>query len=164
MKETKKITYIGLLTGIALVLAYVEVLLPPLINSIPGIKIGLPNIAIIFVLYRFGVKYAAATSLIRIIIVSLLFGNPISAIYSLSGGFLSLLAMSAMKRIPFFSTVSVSVAGGVLHNLGQILAAMAILNTRELGYYMIALAISGTIAGIFVGIAASVAIKKVPIR
>lgn len=164
MKETKKITYLGLLTGIALVLAYVEVLLPPLINSIPGIKIGLPNIAIIFVLYRFGVKYAAATSLVRIIIVSLLFGNPMSAIYSLSGGFLSLLVMSLMKKLPFFSTVSVSVAGGVLHNVGQILAAMVILNTKELGYYMIALAISGTIAGIFVGIASSVAIKKVPLR
>lgn len=164
MKETKKITYLGLLTGIALVLAYVEVLLPPLINSIPGIKIGLPNIAIIFVLYRFGVKYAAATSLVRIIIVSLLFGNPISAIYSLSGGFLSLLAMSLMKRIPIFSAVSVSVAGGVLHNVGQILAAMAILGTKELGYYMIVLAISGTVAGIFVGIAASIAIKKVPVK
>ena len=164
MKETKKITYLGLLTGIALVLAYVEVLLPPLINSIPGIKIGLPNIAIIFVLYRFGVKYAAATSLVRIIIVSLLFGNPMSAIYSLSGGFLSLLVMSLMKKLPFFSTVSVSVAGGVLHNVGQILAAMVILNTKELGYYMIVLAISGTIAGIFVGIASSVAIKKVPLR
>ena len=160
--RTKKVAYLGICVALAMVLAYVEVLLPPLVNSIPGIKLGLPNIVIIFVLYRFGFGSAAAVSLIRIAAVSLLFGNPMTFAYSVAGGVLSLCVMALLKRLDLFSTVGVSVAGGVLHNVGQILMAMLLLGTAEIGYYLIVLAVTGTVAGVAVGICGAVAIKRVP--
>ena len=162
--SAKKLAFLGLCTAIAMVLAYVEVLLPPLFTAIPGIKLGLPNIAIIFVLYRFGLKQAAAVSLVRIVAVSLLFGNPMTFAYSMAGGALSLAAMALLRRLDILSTVGVSVAGGVLHNLGQILTAMLLLGTAELGYYLIVLAITGTVSGIFVGLCGSIAIKRIFIK
>lgn len=161
--NTKHLTALALATAIALVLAWVESLLPPLVNAVPGIKLGLPNIAIVFVLYRFGWKQAAAVSFVRICAVALMFGNPMTFAYSISGGFLSLLAMTVLKKLNFLSTVGVSVAGGVLHNVGQILAAMIILSTAELGYYMIVLAITGTVSGIFVGLCGGFAVKRIPL-
>ena len=158
--QSKKIAFLGVCTAVALVLAYLESLLPPLMAAVPGIKLGLPNIAIIFVLYRFGVKDAAAVSLVRMTAVALLFGNPMTFAYSLAGGFLSLTAMAVLRRLDFLSTVGVSVAGGVLHNVGQILMAMLLLGTAELGYYLIILAVTGTVSGIFVGLCGSFAIKR----
>ena len=162
--SAKKIAFLGLCTAIALVFAYVEVLLPPLFTAVPGIKLGLPNIAIIFVLYRVGVKEAAAVSFVRIAAVSLLFGNPMTFAYSIAGGFLSLGAMALLRKLDFLSTVGVSVAGGVLHNVGQILMAMLLLGTAELGYYLIVLAVTGTISGVFVGLCGSFAVKRIFVK
>ncbi len=162
--SAKKLAFLGLSTAIAMVLAYVEVLLPPLFTAVPGIKLGLPNIAIIFVLYRFGLKQAAAVSFVRIVAVSLLFGNPMTFAYSVAGGALSLAAMALLRRLDLLSTVGVSVAGGVLHNVGQILTAMLLLGTAELGYYLIVLAITGTVSGIFVGLCGNFAIKRIFIK
>lgn len=159
---TKKIAFLGLCTAVALVLAYVEVLLPPLFNKVPGIKIGLPNIIIIFVLYRFGCKEAATVSLIRLIAVSFMFGNLMALIYSLAGAFLSMLVMVILKRMKFLSVVGVSVAGGVFHNVGQILTAMLLLGTTELGYYLIVLTVTGTLSGIFVGLCGAIIVKRIP--
>lgn len=161
-QKTKKVAYLGLCTALAMVLAYVEVLMPPLINSIPGIKLGLPNIAIIFVLYRFGFGSAAAVSFVRIVLVSLLFGNPMTFAYSVAGATLSLCVMALLKRLDKFSTVGVSVAGGVLHNVGQILMAMLLLGTAEIGYYLIVLAVTGTVSGVLIGLCGAVAVKRVP--
>lgn len=161
-KKTKKVAYLGLCTALAMVLAYVEVLMPPLINSIPGIKLGLPNIAIIFVLYRFGFGSATAVSFVRIVLVSLLFGNPMTFAYSVAGAALSLCVMALLKRLDKFSTVGVSVAGGVLHNVGQILMAMLLLGTAEIGYYLIVLAVTGTVSGVLIGLCGAVAVKRVP--
>ena len=163
-KQAHKIAFLGLCTAVALVFAWVESLLPPLMTAIPGIKMGLPNIAIIFILYRFGWKEAAAVSFVRIMAVSLLFGNPMTFAYSMAGGFLSLLAMAILRKLDFLSTVGVSVAGGVLHNVGQILMAMLLLGTAELGYYLIILAVTGTVSGIFVGLCGSFAVRRVQIR
>ena len=160
----KKLALLGLCTAIAMVLAWVESQLPPLTTAVPGIKLGLPNIAIIFILYRFGWKEAAAVSFVRIMAVSLLFGNPMTFAYSMAGGFLSLLAMAILRKLDFLSTVGVSVAGGVLHNVGQILMAMLLLGTAELGYYLIILAVTGTVSGIFVGLCGSFAVRRVQIR
>jgi heptaprenyl diphosphate synthase len=132
--------------------------------AVPGIKLGLPNIAIIFILYRFGWKEAAAVSFVRIVAVSLLFGNPMTFAYSVAGGFLSLLVMTLLRKMDFLSTVGVSVAGGVMHNVGQILMAMLLLGTAELGYYLIVLAVTGTVSGIFVGLCGSFAVRRVQIR
>ncbi len=160
--RSKRVAFLGCCTGIALVLAYVEVLLPPLFSAVPGIKLGLPNIAIIFLLYRFGLREAAAVSFVRIVIVSMLFGNPMVFAYSLAGAALSLCGMALLKMTDRLSTVGVSVAGGVLHNVGQILVAMLLLGTAELGYYLIVLAVTGTVAGIFIGLCAGLAIRRVP--
>lgn len=163
-KQAHKIAFLGLCTAVAMVFAWVESLLPPLMAAVPGIKLGLPNIAIIFILYRFGWKEAAAVSFVRIVAVSLLFGNPMTFAYSIAGGFLSLLVMTILRKLNFLSTVGVSVAGGVMHNVGQILMAMLLLGTAELGYYLIVLAVTGTVSGVFVGLCGSFAVRRVQIR
>ncbi len=163
-KKSQKIALLGLCTAVAMVLAYVEVLLPPLFTAVPGIKLGLPNIAIIFILYRMGLKEAAAVSFVRIVAVSLLFGNPMTFAYSVAGGVLSLTVMALMKKFDFLSMVGVSVAGGVMHNVGQILMAMLLLGTAELGYYLIVLAVTGTVSGIFVGLCGSFAVKRIMLK
>ncbi|MBQ2256915.1 MAG: Gx transporter family protein [Clostridia bacterium] len=162
--QSKKIAFLGLCAGVALVLAYVEALLPPLYAAVPGIKLGLPNIAIIFILYRFGLREAAVVSFIRIVAVALLFGNPMTFAYSVVGAFLSLLVMTILRKLDLFSIVGVSVAGAVFHNVGQILTAMVLLGTAELGYYLIVLAITGTISGILVGLCGAMAVKRVFIK
>ncbi len=159
----KKVAFLGCCTALALVLSYMETLFPPLIASLPGIKMGLANIVILFVLYRFRVRDAAMVSFVRIALSSLLFGSSVMFLYSAAGAFLSLLGMAILCRLGFLSEVGTSVAGAVLHNIGQILVAMCLLGTAELGYYLIVLAVSGTISGILIGLCAGFAIKRVPI-
>lgn len=157
--KTKKIAFVGLLASLAMVLSYFEFLLPPIYAALPGIKMGLPNIVIIFTLYRFGIKEAAAVSLVRLICVALLFGTVMTFWYSLAGATLSLLLMWLLKRIDLFSTVGVSVVGGISHNIGQIFVAILLLGRAEIGYYLIVLTVTGTIAGALIGIAASYLLK-----
>ena len=160
--KSKATAFLGVFTAVALILAYVEFLLPPLFPSIPGIKMGLPNIIIVFLLYRRSAYSAIAVSLLRIVLVTMLFGNVMALMYSLAGGILSLLIMILLRRLNFLSTVGVSVAGGVSHNVGQVIMAMLLLETAELGYYLVVLIITGIIAGVFIGLCGSVLIKKVP--
>lgn len=159
----KKTAFLGLCTALALILAYVEVLLPPLLSAVPGIKMGLPNIIIVFLLYRRGPLSAAAVSLARVCLVALLFGNAMSLAYSLAGAILSLAAMALLRRADLLSPVGVSVAGGVMHNVGQILMAMLVLGTAELGYYLIVLAVTGTVAGILIGLCGGLLVRRVPV-
>lgn len=161
-KKTKQIAMLGLCTALAMVLAYAEMLIQPLFPTIPGIKMGLPNVIIVFLLYRMGAVSAVGVSLMRIFLVSILFGNSMAFMYSIAGGILSLLVMILLKRLNFMSAVGVSVAGGVTHNIGQILMAMLLLETAELGYYLVVLTVTGTIAGIVVGLCGSILIKKIP--
>lgn len=163
MKEkTRKIAFLGLCTALALILAYVEVMMQPLFPSIPGIKMGLANIIIVFLLYRRGAASAIGVSLLRIFMVSILFGNAMTFIYSLAGGVLSLLVMILLRRVNLLSEVGISVAGGVTHNVGQILMAMLLLETSELGYYLVVLTVTGTVAGILVGLCGAALIRKIP--
>ena len=150
--KTKTLVFLSLFTAVAMVLSYIEAILPPIWSAVPGIKMGLPNIIIIFLLYRLSAKQAAAVSLVRILLSALLFGNAVTLLYSLAGAVLSLAVMAILKKIDRFSMIGVSVLGGVFHNLGQILMAMLILETAEIGYYMIILTVTGTIAGVLVGI------------
>ena len=159
--RTQKLAFSGLAVAMALALSYVEMLLPPIWAAVPGIKMGLPNIIIIFLLYRYNVKYAAAVSLVRIGLAVLLFGNIMTLWYSLAGAVLSLGIMVLLQKTKAFSMVAVSIAGGVFHNLGQIIVAILVMQTTEIGYYMIILAVTGTVAGIFVGIAGMLLIKYV---
>ena len=160
--KTRSVAFLGLCTTLALILAYVEILLQPLFPTLPGIKMGLPNIIIIFLLYRRSFISAAVVSVVRIILVSMLFGNVMALFYSLAGAFLSLFVMLIMKKLNLLSAVGVSVAGGVAHNIGQILTAMLLLETAELGYYLVVLTVTGTFSGILVGLCGSLLIKKIP--
>lgn len=158
--QAKKVAFLGVLTAVALVLSYVEAILPPIYSAIPGIKMGLPNIIIIFVLYKIGIKEALLVSLLRVVIVAMLFGNFMMLAYSLAGALLSLIIMVALKKTERFSTIGVSIAGGVSHNLGQVLMAMLLLDSAQIGYYMLVLAITGTVAGAFVGLVGVNILKK----
>lgn len=162
MKKNKNVAFLGLCTALALILAYVEILVQPLVPSIPGIKMGLPNIVIIFLLYKKGPLSAISVSLVRIVLINMLFSNAMAFVYSLAGALLSLAVMILLKKSNLLSEVGVSVAGGVCHNIGQILMAMWLLETVQLGYYLVVLTITGCIAGILVGLCASVLIKKIP--
>ena len=162
--KVKNIAFYGMCISLALVLAYIEVLLPPVFASVPGIKMGLPNIILIFLLYRKGVIPAATVSLLRMVLVTLLFGNWMALFYSLAGGVLSMAVMALLKRLNFLSTTGVSVAGAVCHNVGQILMAMALLGTAELGYYLIVLAVTGTIAGVLIGLCGGLLIRRIPTK
>lgn len=159
-KETRKIALLGVLTSVALVLSYLEAMLPPISTAVPGIKMGLPNIIIIFLLYKFGLKEAVTVSIIRVFIVALLFGNVMTLAYSVAGAVLSIALMTIMLKLDWFSTIGVSVVGGISHNLGQILVAIFLFDTIQIGYYMIVLSITGTIAGIVIGIISSILVKK----
>ena len=163
-EKTKKIAFLGVITSVALILAYVEAILPPIYAAVPGIKVGLPNIVIIFILYRYGVKEAVMVSGVRLLIVALLFGNVMTLAYSTAGAVLSLLVMSLLKKIDSFSTVGVSIAGAVSHNLGQIAVAVILLESVQISYYMIVLAVTGTVAGIFIGLAGNAILKRVNLK
>ncbi len=156
------IAFLGVCTALAMILSYIEVILPPLFPAVPGIKMGLANIIIVFLLYRRGPLLAGAVSLVRILLVALLFGNTMSLMYSLAGGVLSFIVMILLRRLKFLSTVGVSVAGGVFHNVGQILAAMVLLDTNQLAYYLVVLIITGTVSGIFIGLCGATLVKRVP--
>lgn len=158
--QIKKISVLSLLTAASMILSYVEAVLPPVYAAIPGIKVGLPNIVIIFILYRMGVSAAVSVSFLRVCLSALLFGNPISLIYSIAGAALSIFVMAILKKADFLSAVGVSVAGGVFHNVGQILMAMLLLETAAIGYYLIVLAVTGTLAGIFIGLCGAFLIKR----
>lgn len=158
--KSKKIAVLGVLTGVTLVLSYLEAILPPIYAAVPGIKVGLPNIVIILILYKFSAKEAAVISFLRVVLVALLFGNAMTFAYSLVGAVLSLLVMALMKKADFFSPVGVSILGGVFHNIGQILVAIVLLNSTLIGYYMIILTITGTLAGVFVGLTGSILLKR----
>ncbi len=163
MKQpSKNVAFLGLCTALALILAYVEILIQPLFPTLPGIKMGLPNVILVFLLYRRGAVSAMGVSLVRILLVSILFGNVMALLYSLAGAILSLTVMILLRRGKLLSPVGVSVAGGVTHNVGQILMAMLLLDTVELGYYLVVLTVTGTVAGILVGLCGSVLIEKIP--
>lgn len=159
--KIKKLALSSILLAVALILSYVESLVP-LSFAVPGVKMGLPNLVILFALYRLGAKQACAISLVRVVLVSILFGNLFSMVYSLAGAVLSLLVMLLLKRCGKFGTAGVSVAGGVAHNAGQILTAMVLLETAEIGYYLPVLCISGTVAGICIGLVAALLIRRLP--
>ena len=152
----------GIALATAMILSYVEALIPFKIG-IPGIKAGLPNIIILFVLYKYGTGYAAAVSLLRVALAGILFGNAASVIYSLSGAVVSLVIMACLKKINLFSPAGVSVAGGITHNLAQICAAAIVMNTADILYYLPALIIGGTVSGALIGIMGSILIKKINI-
>lgn len=158
--KTQKLTVMALTTAIALVLSFIESQIPAFV-AVPGVKMGLANIAIVYALYRLGWKEAVLISLIRVVLVSLLFGSAASFLYSLAGAVLSLLGMALLKKTGKFTEIVVSVAGGVLHNIGQIAMASIILETDALRYYLPFLLVSGILAGVVIGLISGILIRRI---
>ena len=161
--KTKKLTTLALTTAVAMVLSFVESQIPAFV-AIPGVKIGLANIAVVFAFYKMGWKEAVLISLVRVLMISILFGSVASLMYSLAGAILSLLGMGLLKKIDKFSEVAVSVCGGVLHNIGQIIMASIILETAALRYYLPVLMLSGIVAGVVIGIVAGIMVKRIKLK
>ena len=157
--KTKKVAVIGMLVAVAFVLSYIEAMLP-LNIGIPGVKAGLSNIVVVFCMYKLNVRETFGIAIIRIILCGLTFGSLSAMLYSLSGGILSFIIMFILKKTEKFSVYGVSVAGGVAHNIGQICLAIIILKTELLIYYLPFLLVSGTIAGVIVGILSAILIKR----
>ena len=158
--KTKKLTVMALITAVAMILSFVESQIPAFV-AVPGVKVGLANIAVVFALYRLGWKEAAAISLVRVVMVSMLFGSIASLFYSLAGAVLSLAGMGLLKKTGRFTEIMVSVTGGILHNIGQIAMACLILETAALRYYLPFLLVSGIIAGVVVGLVSAVLVQRV---
>ena len=157
--KTKKVAFLGMCIALSMILSFVESQIPPL-AAVPGVKMGLPNIVMVFMLYKIGAKDTAIVSILRVILVGILFGTPLSMIYSLVGATLSLIGMILLKKTNLFAPVTVSVAGGILHNIGQIATACIVMETAQIAYYLPVLFISGTIAGILIGLTAAMILKR----
>lgn len=147
----KRAAKIGVFIALAMILSYLEAILP-LSIGIPGVKLGLSNIVVVVSLYSLTVPETAGISLIRILLMGILFGNAVSLVYSLSGGALSLVGMIICKRLRL-SVIGVSIVGAVLHNVAQLAAAVVILQSSAIGYYLPILLISGLVTGFLIGIA-----------
>ena len=157
---TRRMARYALLTALAMVLSWLESLVPVSATA-PGIKLGLTNLVVIFALYRMGLRAAAAVSLARVGLVSMTFGNAYSFAYSLAGAVLSLAVMAGLKKLNRFSILGVSIAGGVCHNLGQLAVAMAVLGTARLWWYLPWLLAGGVLAGAAVGTAAGLTADRI---
>lgn len=154
-----KVAYFGVFVALALIFSYVESLIPVLI-AVPGVKLGLANLVVVIALYKMDFKSAALLSITRIILAGVLFANMASILYSLSGGILSLIVMALLKKSNAFHLISVSIAGGVAHNIGQLIVAMLVLKTYSLIYYFSVLMISGLITGFLIGIVSNEMLKR----
>lgn len=124
--RTKKVTLCAVFAALAMILSYVESLVPYFF-AVPGMKLGLTNLLVVYALYLFGAKEAFVINFIRILLVGFMFGNTFSIIYSLAGGVLSFAAMYLGKKSGVLSMIGVSMTGGVFHNVGQIIVAVLVL-------------------------------------
>ena len=157
MKKSS-VAFLGLFTAFAMILSFIERQIPTFV-AIPGVKLGLPNIAIIVILYKFGKKEAFIISMLRVLLTTLLFTtNGITMLYGIVGALLSFIVMVLLKNV--LSLVTVSILGGVVHNIGQIVVAYFVLQTSQLMYWLPVLIISGVISGAVIGLIAALTYKK----
>lgn len=149
------------MSSLALIFSYVEAIIP--FNAgIPGVKLGIANIVTVIALYKLSIKHAAIVSFIRIMVAGFLFSGLFGAIYSLAGATLSLIGMIFLKKTGKFSIAGVSMAGGVLHNLGQLLVASFLIKDLRIFFYFPILLFSGLASGIAIGIAATLIMRVLP--
>ena len=149
----KKTAFLGVFLALAMICSYIEMLIP--FNfGIPGVKLGLTNIVVVLMLYTIGTREDIMVSVLRILLMGILFGNVMSIVYSLAGGILSFLVMAILKKTGQLGCISVSVAGGISHNIGQILAAAVVVTSFSILYYLPVLLIAGVVTGLLIGILA----------
>lgn len=155
----KKTAYAGAMLALAMIFSYVESLVP-LPAPVPGLKLGLANLVVLFLLYRDGPGLAISVNLVRICLTGLLFGNLQSVLFSLCGGLLSFAVMLAARRIRFLGTAGVSLCGGTAHMIGQLLAAAVFLRSGGLLYYTPFLLASGAVSGFLIGLLAQILLSR----
>ncbi|MCB6993361.1 Gx transporter family protein [bacterium 210820-DFI.6.37] len=160
-KPAYNVALAAMMSALALIFSYIEAIIP--INfGIPGIKLGIANLVILTSLYVLGTGYTFTINILRIFVAGLLFNGLFGAVYSLAGGLLSLAVMVLLKKTGLFSTIGISMAGGVAHNLGQLLVAALIVSNMKLFFYFPVLLFSGIISGILIGILTYLILKKLP--
>lgn len=158
--KTQKIARLGLLTALALIASYIEVLIP-LPIGIPGVKLGIANLVIVWALYTLKPAEAFSVNVMRILLVGFLFGNLSMILYSLAGACVSFVCMYLAKKSCLFSVIGVSVIGGIAHNMGQLAAAMAVLESANLIYYAPVLLVAGLVTGFLIGVVTEEVRKRV---
>ena len=157
MKKSS-VAFLGLFTAFAMILSFIERQIPTFV-AIPGVKLGLPNIAIIVILYKFGKKEAFIISMLRVILTSLMFtGVTTTMLYGVVGALLSFIVMVLLKDK--LSLITVSILGGVVHNIGQIIVAYFVMQTSQLMYWLPPLIVTGIISGTVIGLIAALTYKK----
>lgn len=154
-----KAAYFGVFTALALIFSYVELLIP-IQFGVPGMKLGLANLVIVIFLYKRNAKEAMLLSIVRILLSGFMFSNLFSILYSLAGGILSLIVMAVLKKTETFSVIGVSIAGGVAHNMGQLVIAMLVVETYRVGYYFPVLLITGMVTGMLIGVISNEVLKR----
>ena len=154
-----RVAHFGVYTALALIFSYVETLIP-MNFGIPGVKLGLANLIIVVALYKMSVKEAYVLSVVRVVLAGFIFANLFSILYSLAGGLLSLTVMALLKKSDRFSTIGISMAGGVFHNVGQLIMAILVLESFNIAYYFPVLMVSGVATGILIGIIANEMLKR----
>lgn len=155
-----KIAYWGVFLALALVCSYVESLIP-ISFGIPGVKLGLTNIVVILMLYTIGAKDAILISVLRIILAGFMFGNAFSIIYSLAGGILSFVVMLLLKNTGKLKILSISTAGGISHNAGQLIVAALVVENYNILFYVPVLIIAGIITGFLIGLLAGEIVLRI---
>lgn len=155
-----RVAYFGVFTALALMFSYIETMIP-IQFGVPGIKLGLANIMIVIMLYKSSAKEALLLSIVRIMLSGFLFGNLSSILYSIAGGVLSLGIMTLLKKQGGFSVIGVSVAGGVSHNVGQLIVAMLVVETYQVGYYFPVLLVAGVLTGLGIGVVSQEVLKRI---
>lgn len=157
-ERTRRVALCGLLIAMMLVLGFVESKIP--INAgIPGIKLGLSNGVLIFAVYMLDLPTAWMLMALKVTLSGLLFGGFNTIMYALAGGVLSMVTMSLLSRVKGMHPITVSMAGGLMHNVGQVALAMIILQPPQLLYYMAVLMLVGLACGALTGVVASSVMK-----
>lgn len=151
--KSKRVAMYGMFLAVALVVSYLESLLP-LFVAVPGVKLGIANAVIMLALYQMGARQAFVLSMVRVVLAAMLFSGLFTMLYSLAGAIVSFAGMVFLKRFNTFSPIGVSVFGGVLHNIGQLVVAMLVMEQAVLVSYFPILLVSGVGAGIVVGVIA----------
>lgn len=146
----KKTAMYGVLIALAMIFGYIETLIP-IPMGVPGVKLGLPNLVVFFALYRMTAADAFAISLIRVVLVGVTFGTLSSMIYGLAGALVSFAVMLLCKKRDWMGPVGVSMAGGVFHNIGQLLMAALVVESAAVFAYLPALLLAGGAAGALIG-------------
>ena len=150
-----RVAYFGVFTALALIFSYIETLVP-ISFGIPGVKLGLANLIIVIALYKIPLREVYVLSIVRVLLSGVLFGNYFSIAYSLAGGLLSLTVMALLKKAGGFSVIGISIAGGVCHNIGQL-----VVETFAMSYYMPVLLVAGLITGFLIGVVADQVLRRI---